>query len=32
VTKKKLSDTVAVNMEKGSFGQLNGSVTAGKGV
>ena len=30
VTKKKLSDTVAVHMEKGSFGQLNGSVTAGK--
>jgi iron complex outermembrane receptor protein len=30
VTKKKLSDTVAVNIEKGSFGQLNGSVTAGK--
>lgn len=30
VTKKKLSDTVAVNMEKGSFGQSNGSVTIGK--
>ena len=30
VTKKKLSDTVAVHMEKGSFGQSNGSVTAGK--
>ena len=30
VTKKKLSNTVAVNIEKGSFGQLNGSVTAGK--
>ncbi len=30
VTKKKLSSTVAVNIEKGSFGQLNGSVTAGK--
>ena len=30
VTKKKLSDTVAVHMEKGSFVQLNGSVTAGK--
>ena len=30
VTKKKLSDTVAVHMEKGSFGQSNGSVTIGK--
>ena len=30
VTKKKLSVTVAVNMEKGSFGQSNGSVTIGK--
>ena len=30
VTKKKLSDTVAVNMEKGSFGQSNCSVTIGK--
>lgn len=30
VTKKKLSNTVAANMEKGSFGQLNSSITAGK--
>ncbi len=30
VTKKKLSNTVAANMEKGSFGQLNSSVTAAK--
>jgi len=30
VTKKKLSNTVAINWEKGSFGQSNGSVTVGK--
>ncbi|MCH3883592.1 TonB-dependent receptor plug domain-containing protein [Tenacibaculum aquimarinum] len=30
VTKKKLSDTVSANIEAGSFGQLNGSVTVGK--
>jgi iron complex outermembrane receptor protein len=30
VTKKKLSNAVAANMEKGSFGQLNSSVTAAK--
>ncbi|WP_298882505.1 TonB-dependent receptor [uncultured Polaribacter sp.] len=30
VTKKNLSDTVSVNAEAGSFGQLNGSVTVGK--
>ena len=30
VTKKKLSDTVSANVEAGSFGQLNGSVTVGK--
>lgn len=30
VTKKKLSNTVSANIEAGSFGQLNGSVTAGK--
>jgi len=30
VTKKKLADTVSANIEAGSFGQLNGSVTVGK--
>ena len=30
VTKKKLSNTVSANLEAGSFGQLNGSVTVGK--
>ena len=30
VTKKKLENTVSVNIEAGSFGQLNGSVTVGK--
>ena len=30
VTKKKLSNTVSANIEAGSFGQLNGSVTVGK--
>jgi iron complex outermembrane receptor protein len=30
VTKKKLSSTVSANVEAGSFGQLNGSVTVGK--
>ncbi len=30
VTKKKLSNTVSTNIEAGSFGQLNGSVTIGK--
>ena len=30
VTKKKLSNTVSANIETGSFGQLNGSVTVGK--
>ena len=30
VTKKKLSNTVAINWEKGSFVQSNGSVTVGK--
>ena len=30
VTKKKLSDTVSANIEAGSFGQLNGSITVGK--
>jgi len=30
VTKKKLSNTLSVNIETGSFGQLNGSVTVGK--
>jgi iron complex outermembrane receptor protein len=30
VTKKKLSNTVSANIEGGSFGQLNGSVTIGK--
>ncbi len=30
VTKKKLEDTVSANMETGSFGQLNGSLTVGK--
>ena len=29
VTKKKLSNSVSVNAETGSFGQLNGNVTAG---
>lgn len=30
VTKKKLNSTVSANIEAGSFGQLNGSVTFGK--
>ena len=30
VTKKRLSNTVSANIEAGSFGQLNGSVTVGK--
>ncbi|MDG1227053.1 MAG: TonB-dependent receptor [Polaribacter sp.] len=30
VTKKKLSNTVSANVEAGSFGQKNGSVTVGK--
>ncbi|QTE21773.1 TonB-dependent receptor plug domain-containing protein [Polaribacter cellanae] len=30
VTKKKLKNTVSANIEAGSFGQLNGSVTVGK--
>ena len=30
VTKKKLSDTVSVNVEAGSFSQINSSITAGK--
>ncbi|MEE9406825.1 MAG: TonB-dependent receptor [Polaribacter sp.] len=30
VTKKKLSNTVSVNIEAGSFGQKNGSITVGK--
>ena len=30
VTKKKLSNTVSVNVEAGSFGQKNGSITVGK--
>ena len=30
VTKKKLSDTVSINVEAGSFGQINSSITAGK--
>ncbi len=30
VTKKKLSNTLSANIETGSFGQLNGSVTVGK--
>lgn len=30
VTKKKLSNAVAANMEKGSFGQLNSAITAAK--
>ena len=30
VTKKKLSNTVSANIETGSFGQLNGSITVGK--
>ncbi|MDX6745680.1 TonB-dependent receptor [Polaribacter sp. PL03] len=30
VTKKKLENTVSANIEAGSFGQLNGSVTVGK--
>ena len=30
VTKKKLSNTLSTNIEAGSFGQLNGSVTVGK--
>lgn len=30
VTKKKLNNTVSTNIEAGSFGQLNGSVTVGK--
>jgi len=30
VTKKKLKTTASVNVEAGSFGQLNGSVTVGK--
>ena len=30
VTKKKLANTASVNVEAGSFGQLNGSVTVGK--
>ena len=30
VTKKKLTDTVSANIEAGSFGQLNGSITVGK--
>lgn len=30
VTKKKLENTVSANVEAGSFGQLNGSITAGK--
>lgn len=30
VTKKKLENTVSANVEAGSFGQLNGSVTVGK--
>ena len=30
VTKKKLNGTVSANVEAGSFGQLNGSVTLGK--
>ncbi|WP_430928535.1 TonB-dependent receptor plug domain-containing protein [Polaribacter marinivivus] len=30
VTKKKLKSTVSANLEAGSFGQLNGSVTFGK--
>ncbi|AUC85908.1 TonB-dependent receptor [Polaribacter sp. ALD11] len=30
VTKKKLENTVSANIETGSFGQLNGSVTVGK--
>lgn len=29
VTKKKLSDAVSANIEAGSFGQLNGSITVG---
>jgi vitamin B12 transporter len=30
VTKKRLANTVSVNVETGSFGQFNGSVTVGK--
>lgn len=30
VTKKKLEDIVSANIEAGSFGQLNGSITVGK--
>ncbi|HCY97233.1 MAG TPA: TonB-dependent receptor, partial [Polaribacter sp.] len=30
VTKKRLSNTVSANIEAGSFGQLNGSLTVGK--
>lgn len=30
VTKKKLANTISANVEAGSFGQLNGSVTIGK--
>ncbi|KGL62671.1 TonB-dependent receptor plug domain-containing protein [Polaribacter sp. Hel1_85] len=30
VTKKKLKNTVSANIEAGSFGQLNGSITVGK--
>ncbi|WP_405609924.1 TonB-dependent receptor plug domain-containing protein [Polaribacter sp. Asnod1-A03] len=30
VTKKRLANTASVNVEAGSFGQLNGSVTVGK--
>ena len=30
VTKKRLKSKVSINLEAGSFGQLNGSVTLGK--
>ena len=30
VTKKRLNNKVSINVEAGSFGQLNGSVTLGK--
>lgn len=30
VTKKSLNDPISINVEKGSFGQINGSVTLGK--